>query len=81
MEYEELKKHIGDRHHHNICDEMTILIKGGMEEKIDGDILSLKAGDFFFVSPGTITELISVEEGTVLLVVKGPSIPTDKIKD
>ena len=52
-----------------------------MKERIDGDVLSLKAGDFFFVGPGTITELVSVEEGTVLLVIKGPSVPTDKIKD
>jgi len=81
MDYEELKNHIGDKHHHNISDELTIIIKGGMEEKIEGNILKLKEGDFFFVSPGTITELKSLEEGTALLVIKGPSVPTDKIKD
>jgi quercetin dioxygenase-like cupin family protein len=81
MDYEELKNHIGDRHHHNVCDEMTIIIKGSMEEKIDGNVLKLKIGDFFFVSPGTITELQSIEEGTSLLVIKGPSVSTDKIKD
>lgn len=81
MDYEELSKHIGDKHHHEKCDELTLIIKGGMEEKIENNILKLKEGDFFFVSPGTITELISIKEGTSLIVVKGPSIPTDKFKD
>lgn len=81
MDYEELSKHIGDKHHHEQCDELSLIIKGGMEERIGRDILKLKEGDFFFVSPGTITELMSIEEGTSLLVIKGPSIPKDKFKD
>ena len=81
VDYEELKKHIGDKHHHEKCDELTLIIKGGIEEKIKDDILKLKEGDFFFVSPGTITELKSVKKGTTLIVVKSPSIPSDKFND
>ncbi|MDD4358311.1 MAG: hypothetical protein PHY30_00670 [Candidatus Pacebacteria bacterium] len=80
VDYKELENHIGDSHHHNCCDELTLIIKGGIEEKIEDNILNLKEGDFFFVEPGVITELISVKEGTALIVVKGPSFPEDKIK-
>jgi len=81
MDYDELEKHIGNRHHHDLIDEMTIILKGGITEKIGSEIFDFKEGDFFFLSPGTITELKKVEKGTSLLVIKGPSEPKDKIND
>jgi mannose-6-phosphate isomerase-like protein (cupin superfamily) len=77
----ELRKHIGDKHHHEFLDELTMVIKGGIKEKIGDEIIEMKEGDFFFIEPGTITELIEVDDGTVLLVVKGPSLHNDKVKD
>jgi len=81
MDYDELKKHIGDKHHHELIDEITIILKGGITEKIGNEIFDFDEGDFFFIAPSTVTELKKVKEGTSLLVIKGPSIPKDKIKD
>ncbi len=81
MKPDELKNHINKKHHHCIIDEFCIVIKGSIKQKIDGDLLELNEGDFVFQKAGSIEELKEVEDNTILLVIKSPSLPNDKIED
>ncbi|KKT17377.1 MAG: hypothetical protein A2654_01470 [Candidatus Nealsonbacteria bacterium RIFCSPHIGHO2_01_FULL_43_31] len=67
-----------ERHFHKEVDEITIVIKGSLEEEIEGDVLKLKPGDFVLVKSGSVTHTKKAKDGTVLIVIKAPSIPTDK---
>jgi len=81
MDYDELKKHINKRHHHDLMDEFVIVIKGYMEQKVDNDLLKLKEGDFLFVKAKSITDIKRVDNNTNIIVIKSPSLPKDKIRD
>jgi len=67
-----------EEHTHEEADEITIVIKGSIEEEIDGDVLRLESGDFVLVKSGSVTHTKKAEDGTVLVVIKAPSIPIDK---
>lgn len=81
MNSDELKRHINEKHHHDIIDEFCIVVKGSMEQEVDNVSLKLKEGDCVFIKAKSITRVIDVDRGTLLMVVKGPSIPSDKIRD
>ena len=81
MKSDELKKHVNKKHHHNIIDEFCILIKGSLEQEINGDLLKLKEGDFVFQKAGSISELKKVSDDAIWIVIKSPSMPNDKISD
>ncbi len=82
MNSEELKKHINKRpHHHEKIDDFAMVINGSIEQEVDNVLLRLKKGDFVFIKAKSITKVVSVEDGTILMVIKGPSIPSDKIDD
>lgn len=81
MNSEELEKHINKKHHHEIIDEFAMVINGSIEQEVDNVPRRLEKGDFVFIKAKSITRLISVEKGTILMVIKGPSMPCDKIED
>jgi len=81
MNSDELKRHINKKHHHEIIDDFCMVVKGSMEQEVDNVLLKLKEGDFVFIKAKSITRIRSVEDGTLLMVVKGPSIPCDKTYD
>jgi len=81
MVTDELKKHINKKHHHDIVDEFCMVIKGFIKQEIDGNLEELKEGDFILQKAGSIEELKEVGDDTILLVIKSPSLPNDKIND
>jgi len=81
MEADELKKHINKKHHHNIIDEFCIVLRGFIEQEVDGNLLKIKEGDFIFQKAGSIEELKNIGDDTILLVIKSPSLPNDKVED
>lgn len=60
-------------HYHEIVTEYNVLVTGSMT--INGHLL--KEGDVFIIEKGEITKSI-FHEDTTLLVVKVPSVPSDK---
>lgn len=40
------------KHYHKEVDEFVIVVKGGLKEEVDGDLLDLKPGDFLFIKAG-----------------------------
>jgi len=81
MNYDELKNHIGSKHHHQIVDEFCLVVEGYMEQVVDDVLFKLKKGDFIFIKAKSVSKVTVVGDGTILMVVKGPSIPCDKIID
>ena len=67
------------KHYHEKCDEYIIVIKGEMWQEVDGGLVKLKQGDFIYQPAGCVTELIKVPEYAEIVIIKTPSIPTDKI--
>jgi len=66
------------KHIHKKSIEIWVIIEGIVNAVIDGSRMYLTKGEYLVVHPLTATEIISAEEGTVVLVVKAPSIPDDK---
>jgi quercetin dioxygenase-like cupin family protein len=65
--------HIGQKHTHKIADELTYIVRGSM--KVSGNIL--KSGDMFLYEPNEISDAEIIED-VDLIVVKWPSVPSDK---
>ena len=63
----------GQRHYHKIATEYNILVSG----KINIDDKILISGDIFIYEPYDVTNVKFLEE-TTLIVIKVPSIPSDK---
>lgn len=68
----------GEKHFHKEVDEFTILIKGYLEEEVDGEIVRLRPGEFVLVRAGSTTQFKGAEDGTVAISIKAPSLPGDK---
>ena len=65
-------------HYHKGGVEINIVIKGSYKAIVNGQELTLTAGNFLVVYPQTVLQNVSAEEGTELIVVKAPSVPDDK---
>jgi len=81
MSFDELKKHIGGKHHHDIMDEFILILDGYMEQEVNGELLKLGKGDFVYIEAKSISGTKRIDKGTTILVVKSPSVPEDKIID
>ena len=68
----------GDRHFHEEMDEIVIVLKGRLWDEVDGVLLEIGPGGYLFIKAGATTEVKGAEEGTEMIVIKAPSIPTDK---
>jgi len=66
------------KHIHKLATEITVIIKGSTTEIINGQQLVLKAGNYVIIHPFTPAETLHAEEGTIVLVIKTPSVPGDK---
>ena len=67
-------KHI---HEHPVL-EISVVIKGSLVEVIDGQRLTLGAGNYVIVRPSASVEVLGAEEETIVLVIKVPSEPENK---
>lgn len=78
MKPEVVKAHKSDKHYHKKADELVLILKGGIKEKIDGKLIELKKNEFVLIKAGSETELKEVKKGTIELIVKAPSVKNDK---
>lgn len=62
------------RHVHNFVDEYTIILSG----KVKMNSLEYNSKDIVYIEKGTSTDFICLED-CITLVIKTPSIPSDKI--
>lgn len=67
-------------HFHRKGVEINIVISGSYRLIIDGKEVGLAKGDFLVVYPETVLQNLSADEGTELIVVKAPSVSSDKIE-
>jgi quercetin dioxygenase-like cupin family protein len=74
-----LKGKIGDKHLHKLTTEVTYIVKGSMviKDKQLGRDRTLSAGHMFTFFPNEISDVIFLEDSD-LIVVRWPSIPSDK---
>jgi quercetin dioxygenase-like cupin family protein len=63
----------GPLHYHKIAEEVTYIVKG----KLIADGRKLAAGDMFVYHPKEVSNVTFLED-TDLIVIKWPSVPTDK---
>jgi len=66
------------KHIHKLAIEISVIIKGSQVVIVDGQHLTLKSGTYIVVRPSTPVEVLDAEEGTIVLVIKVPSLPGDK---
>ena len=64
----------GPLHTHKIVTELTYIVNGAL--KIDNKIL--KAGDMFVYHPNEVSDVYIIND-VDLIVVKWPSVPSDKV--
>ena len=67
------KGHTAEYHTHKIAQELTYILKGKM--KVSGKILT--EGDIFIYEPYEVADATVIED-VDLIVVKWPSVPSDK---
>ena len=77
---EVVKAHKNDKHYHKKADELVLILKGGIKEKIDGKLIELKKNEFVLIRAGSKTELKEIKKGTIELIVKAPLAKNDKYK-
>jgi quercetin dioxygenase-like cupin family protein len=65
--------YVGPRHYHKISPELSYILSG----KLIASGKTLSTGDMFLYEPEDIAEVEFLED-TNLIVVKWPSVPTDK---
>ena len=65
--------YVGPKHYHKIAPELSYIIKG----KLVASGQTLSTGDMFLYEPYDIADVRFIED-TDLIVVKWPSVPTDK---
>ena len=70
-----------DKHYHKQCIEISIVISGTMRIKVNSKELSVSKGEFLVIYPYTIVENCEADENTELIVIKSPSLPSDKFRD
>jgi quercetin dioxygenase-like cupin family protein len=68
----------GKKHYHKEMAEIIIVFAGRLKIEVDGDLLGLGPKDFVFIKAGAISETKAIEDGTVVMLIKAPSIPSDK---
>lgn len=62
------------RYYHQDSDELIIVIKGAVELEENGARVRLVSNQYLFKTPGTAGRILSAEKGTILLVIKAPSL-------
>lgn len=67
-------------HFHRATVEINILIKGSMTLHIDGERHQLEAGQCYVIWPESVVSDITTETDTELIVVRAPSLPSDKFQ-
>lgn len=65
-------------HAHQYVEEVTVVLKGCLRVEVEGQIKELKEGEVIFVRPRTPIKIIGADDGTILFIVKAPSLPQDK---
>jgi len=65
--------YIGQKHYHKIAPELSYIVSG----KLIASGRDLSTGDMFVYEPGDIADVEFLED-TNLIVVKWPSVPSDK---
>ncbi|RDI65013.1 cupin domain-containing protein [Nocardia pseudobrasiliensis] len=66
-------------HYHRQTVEINILLRGWLKLSIDGVEHTLRAGQFYVIWPESVVSDISTGPDAELIVVRAPSIPSDKI--
>lgn len=72
------KKTIDSKHYHKKMNEFIIVLSGGIDQEVNSQLIKLRKNDFIYQPAGCITELKNAFNNTKLLIIKAPSIPTDK---
>jgi len=73
------KKFKMEKHYHPIGRDWIIVIQGGLTVNIDGENLAMKGGDYLIIESNTTEEVISAEDNTIVVTIRTPSLPNNKI--
>jgi mannose-6-phosphate isomerase-like protein (cupin superfamily) len=62
-------------HHHELQEEVYVLVSGGAKLKLDEAILELKPWDAVRIAPGVVRDVEGGPEGAELLLFGAPRVP------
>lgn len=66
--------------HYHLCSfEFLIVLSGEIEYELDGDNITLTPGMFYMLKPGNTEHIVDVKKDTMILALRLPSIPNNKI--
>jgi mannose-6-phosphate isomerase-like protein (cupin superfamily) len=62
-------------HHHELQEEVYVLVRGGAKLKLDDDILELAQWDAVRIAPGVVRDIEGGPDGAELLLFGAPRVP------
>lgn len=66
-------------HYHKVGLEINVVVEGSWSVIVEGSYRHvLEKGHFLVVPPGTSIQTVCIDPGTVIIVIKTPSVPNDK---
>lgn len=65
-------------HYHKLATEVTYVLSGRLKMIIEGKSLELEKGDFMVLPPKVVSQNPENDPGTIVFVVKVPSVRDDK---
>lgn len=69
-----------EKSHHHLCSfEFLLVLSGKIEYEISGDRHILTPGMFYMLEPGNTERIFMVHKETMILAVRLPSVPRNKI--
>lgn len=66
--------------HHHLCSfEFLLVLSGKVEYEFDGNYHTLTSGMFYILYPGNTERIVKVHEEAIIIAVRLPSVPKNKI--
>jgi mannose-6-phosphate isomerase-like protein (cupin superfamily) len=62
-------------HHHELQEEVYVLVSGSVKLKLDDDVLDLQTWDAVRIAPGVVRDVEGGPEGAELLLFGAPRVP------
>ena len=67
------------RHHHKEGKAWVLVTRGALYFVLDGEEITVSAGEFVIQQPDCVEEITGAEEGTQFIAIHAPSLPDNKV--
>lgn len=68
-----------ERHHHVKGKAWVLVIRGAVHFVLDGEEITVKAGEFVIQQPDCVEEITGADEDSQFIAIHAPSVPDNKV--